>query len=127
VLVPQPHECLVQHREEGEPPLDGIHEHLFAAFGELVEHQEEEEEVDLLVIPARRWGGDERVQWGWGWWLWKWRNDQRRKSEVRERMGNKIKKAFLSVYFDEDETRSLTHERPNIVGIVRRGDPGLPS
>jgi hypothetical protein len=32
--------------------LDGIHEHLFAAFGELVEHQEEEEEVDLFVVPA---------------------------------------------------------------------------
>jgi len=41
VLVPQPHERLVQHCEEGEPPLDGIHEHLFAAFGELVEHESE--------------------------------------------------------------------------------------
>jgi hypothetical protein len=61
VLVPQPHERLVQHREEGEPPLDGIHEHLFAPFGELVEHQEEEEEVDLFVIfgeeMRRRSGG----------------------------------------------------------------------
>lgn len=61
------------------------------------------------------------------WWLWRWRNDQRRRAEVRERMENKIKKAFLSVYFDGDEARSVTHERPDIVGVVRRGDPSLPS
>ena len=52
VLVPQPNERLVQHREEGEPPLNGIHEHLFTPFGELVEHESEQEEVDLFVVSA---------------------------------------------------------------------------
>jgi hypothetical protein len=47
--------------------------------------------------------------------------------EERVRANNETGKTFESVCFDGNETPSTTHERPDIVGIVRRGDPGLPS
>lgn len=54
MLVPQPDESLVQHGQQSEPPLNGVYEDLFTAFGELVEH-EEEEEVDLFSSSKKVW------------------------------------------------------------------------
>lgn len=57
VLVPEPDKRLVQDGEEREPPLDAVDEDLFTVFGELVEHEEEEEEVDQsprVVEPLTR-------------------------------------------------------------------------
>jgi len=47
MFVPEPDESLVQDRQQGEPPLNRVDKDLLAAFSELVEHQEEEEEMDL--------------------------------------------------------------------------------